>query len=512
MKSTKMLELLAISATIAIAALYWENLGGKASAQSDDAINSPEAFLETARLTAADGAENDYFGSSVVVSGDFAVVGSYNDDTVRGDGAGSAFVYVRNGNVWTLQQKLTAADGAADDNFGVAVAMSGDTIVIGADRDDTAAGSAYVFTRNGNVWTQQQKLTAFDRSGFDLFGHSVSISGETVVVGSFNADTPGAVDSGAAYVFTRSVGVWTLQQKLIASDADFRDNFGFSVAMGGDTVVVGAYQDDLVAGVDSGSAYVFTRTGSQWAQQQKLTASDAAEGDFFGVSAAISGNTVVIGAFFDDTVRGDSAGSAYVFIRTGTVWSQQQHLFASDGAAIDDFGYSVAISGNAIVVGAVAGDTSAGTNSGSAYLFTRTGTVWTEQQELAASNGGSPEDYFGTSVAVSGNTIIVGAFFDDLPVGENAGSAYIFATPGLNIGGRVTTPSGLILRNAAVLLTDSQNVKRAATTSSFGIYAFDNVVVGETYVISVGSKRFRFSPQILQFTASASNVDFVGLE
>ncbi len=452
------------------------------------------------------------FGSGVAISGDIAVVGSFEDDTPAGNAAGSAYVFVRNGNVWTQQQKLTASDGAAADNFGISVAISGDTLVIGAERDDTAAGSAYVFTRSGNVWTQQQKLTAPDRSGFDLLGHSVSISGDTVVVGAFNANTPGVEDAGAAYVYTRSGIVWTLQQKLTASDGAMQDNFGFSVGINGDTAVVGAYQDDIAAATDAGSAYIFTRSGTVWTQQQKLTASDGAEGDFFGESVAISGNTVVVGAFFDDTPGGESAGSAYVFTRSGTVWSQQQHLTASDGASIDDFGYSVAISGNTIVVGAVGGNTTTGANAGTAYVYTRNGTLWTEQQELAESDGGAAEDFFGSSVAISGNTVVVGSFFDDIPGIDNTGAAYIFTTPSVTVGGRVLTPTGLILRNAVVILTDSQNVRRTATTSSFGIYSFDNVIVGETYVLSVASKRFRFAPQISQFSANVSNFDLVGLE
>ncbi|MFT3742927.1 MAG: carboxypeptidase regulatory-like domain-containing protein [Pyrinomonadaceae bacterium] len=295
-------------------------------------------------------------------------------------------------------------------------------------------------------------------------------------------------------------------------DAGPSDNFGFSVGINGDTIVAGSYQDDSATATDAGSAYIFVRVAGVWTQQQKLSASDAAEGDFFGNAVAISGNTVVIGAFFDDTARGDSAGSAYAFTRNGTVWTEQQHLAASDGAAIDDFGYAVAVGGNTIIVGAIAGDTPGGISSGTAYVYTRNNNIWTEQQELIPFDGGAPEDFFGSSVAISGNTALVGEFFDDLNPIANAGSAYIFTTPSVNISGRVITPSGLPLRNATVSMTDRSNVKRTTTTSSFGIYTFDNVIIGETYTVSVVSKRFRFSPQILQFTTSVTNVDFVGLE
>ena len=165
-------------------------------------------------------------------------------------------------------------------------------------------------------------------------------------------DGAAGVDQGSAYVFVRSGGVWSQQQKLLASDAAAGDLFGVSVAISGETVVVGAPFDDGAAGFDQGSAYVFVRSGGVWSQQQKLEASDAAAGDMFGSSVAISGETVVVGAPLDDGAAGTDQGSAYVFVRSGGVWSQQQKLEASDAAAVDCFGFSVAISGETVVVGA----------------------------------------------------------------------------------------------------------------------------------------------------------------
>ncbi|MSQ08671.1 MAG: hypothetical protein EXR44_05165, partial [Dehalococcoidia bacterium] len=203
---------------------------------------------------------------------------------------------------WTQQQKLTASDGAANDFFGYSVAVSGDTAVVGAWGDDSAKGSAYVFTRSGSTWTQQQKLTASDGAAIDYFGYSVAVSGDTAVVGAYGDDSY----KGSAYVFTRSGSTWTQQQKLTASDGAANDYFGGSVAVSGDTAVVGAYGDDS----EKGSAYVFTRSGSTWTQQQKLTASDGAANDFFGWSVAVSGDTAVVGARSDDS----SKGSAYMFV------------------------------------------------------------------------------------------------------------------------------------------------------------------------------------------------------
>ena len=222
--------------------------------------------------------------------------------------------------------KLLASDGAAEDWFGYSVALDGDTAVVGSRFDDDngeASGSAFVYVRSGGVWTEQAKLTASDGAAFDEFGISVAIDGDTAVVGAWEAgDTPifGA-DNGWAYVFVRVGGVWTEQAKLIASDAEINENFGISVAVSGDTVVVGSWHDDDACPSDifcrSGSAYVFTRSGAVWTQQAKLTASDAAAGDQFGVSVAVDVDTAVVRALPCSSCAG--TGSAYVFTRSGGV-------------------------------------------------------------------------------------------------------------------------------------------------------------------------------------------------
>jgi len=304
--------------------------------------------------------------------------------------------------------KLTASDAEFGDVFGRSVALSGDTAVVGADLDDhaggTRAGSAYVFVRSGTDWAEQAKLTASDAAADDFFGYSVAVSGDTVVVGARNDDHAGGTNAGSVYVFVRSGTDWVEQAKLTASDATVRDYFGQSVALRGDTVVVGALDDG--AGQYSGSVYVFVRSGTTWSEQAKLTASDATADDQFGWSVALSGDTAVVGARVDD-VGGQNSGSAYVFVRSGTTWSQQAKLTASDAAADDFFGASVALSGGIAVVGAKQND-DAGQNSGSAYVFARSGTGWTEQAKLTASDaafGGS----FGSSVALSGETAVVGS-------------------------------------------------------------------------------------------------------
>ena len=324
---------------------------------------------QAAKLVATDGASSDYFGYSVAIDGDTAVIGAYGDDD-KGNASGSAYVFTRDvSGTWTQQAKLLAADGAVDDAFGVSIAIDGNTAVIGAPQDKDKgiySGSVYVYTRDvSGAWTQQAKLLANDGAAYDRFGYSVSISSDTVLIGACGDDGY----SGSTYVFTRDVGgTWTQQAKLLAADGAPGDYFGYSVAISGDTALIGADRDDS-KGKLSGSAYVFTRDiGGTWTQQAKLFAADGAPYDLFSYSVAISGDTVLIGAYGDDD-KGNASGSAYVFTRdvSGT-WTQQAKLLAADGAANDGFGYSVAISGDTVLIGAY-GDDDKGSDSGSVYVF-----------------------------------------------------------------------------------------------------------------------------------------------
>ena len=399
-----------------VSAIYTAGANGKC------APSVPGA--QQAKLTAADPAPDDWFGRSVAIDGQTAVVGSVGDDNVGTD-SGSAYVFTRSGATWTQEAKLTASDAAGSDNFGFSVAVSGDTAVVGAFGDDDRglnSGSAYVFTRTGTTWTQQAKLTASDGAQFDNFGRAVAIDGDSVLVGVLFDDNGGISNTGSAYVFTRTGTTWTQQAKLLAGDRAAGDGFGYAVAIDGDTALMGADLDDNV-GTDSGSAYVFTRSGTTWTQQAKLTASDAAANDGFGYAVSYNGDTALVGAFGDDD-GGSNSGSAYVFTRTGTTWTQQAKLTASDAAADDQFGIAVAVSAGTAILGAF-GDDDGGSASGSAYVFTSTGTTWTQQAKLTASDAAA-DDQFGIAVAVSAGTAILGAFGDD-DGGSASGSAYVFA-------------------------------------------------------------------------------------
>jgi hypothetical protein len=280
-------------------------------------------------------------------------------------------VFVRTGTTWTQQAKLVASDAAVEDQLGASVSLEGDTAVVGTIEDDDhgdRSGAAYVFVRSGTSWTQQAKLTPTDGAAADQFGISVSVSGNTAVVGTWGDDDLGN-SSGSAYVFVRSGTSWTQQAKLLAGDGAEADQFGVSVSVSGDTALIGAnLDDDDVHGSDAGGAYVFVRSGTSWTQQAKLTAPDGAGGDNFGDNVALQGDTALLGVPFDSDL-GAQSGSAYVFVRSGTSWTQQAKLLAGDGASADLFGVAVALSGNTALIGALGRD-DLGSSSGAAYVFT----------------------------------------------------------------------------------------------------------------------------------------------
>jgi hypothetical protein len=371
------------------------------------------AVCEMAKLLGFDGAAGDYFGASVAVSADVAVVGAPYDDDNGGD-AGSAYVYRWNGPSWTLESKLLASDGAGSDQFGWSVSVSGDVAVVGARFDDDnggQSGSAYVYRWNGSSWVET-KLLASDGADGDFLGWSVAVSGDVAVVGAYADDDNGSA-SGSAYVYRWNGSTWVEEAKLLASDGAMNDQFGRSVGVNGDTVVVGAYQDDD-SGNDAGAAYVYRWNGSSWLEEPKLLASDGAPLDSFGASVAVSGDLVVVGAP-NDGDNGGNSGSVYVYRWNGWSWVETK-LLASDGAAGDEFGYSVAASSDLAAVGAYRDDDNGG-SAGSAYVYRWNGSLWVEEAKLLASDG-AMGDQVGWSVGASGDVAVAGA-----PGSE---SAYVF--------------------------------------------------------------------------------------
>ncbi len=375
--------------------------------------------VETDEFVAVDGTAYDWFGYSVSISGNTAVTGAHWNEA-NGAGSGAAYVFTHDAGAWTQQAKLLPADGQPSDYFGFSVSICGDTAIVGtyADNDNGPdSGSAYIFIRTDGIWTQQAKILPADGVAYDLFGYSVSISGDTVIVGAFGDDDNGNNASGSAYVFTRTAGVWTQQAKFTASDGARNDHFGHAVTIEGDTAVVGA-RNDNDNGSDSGSAYVFARTGETWVQQAKLLPADGAAEEEFGAALAIDGDTTLIGAR-----RGENGGSAYVFVHTEGTWTQQAKLVADDASLGDEFGVSVAINNNTALIGA-SWDDEPGSATGSAYVFTRTDGIWTQQAKLLPAVT-TAYDHFGEFVAFNGDTALIGSYKDD-DTDWDSGSIYVF--------------------------------------------------------------------------------------
>ena len=368
---------------------------------------SAQNWQQVTKVVASDRTISDLFGRSVAISGDYAVVGTIK--STQGY-AGSAYIFKRNGTTWTQEAKIVASDRGTGDNFGSSVAINGDYVVIGAyqDGEDTGgfngminAGSVYIFKRNGTDWTQEAKIVALDRHEGDAFGISVSISGDYVVVGAFGKSTNTSVSSGSAYIFKRNGTMWAQEAKIVASDLISNDNFGISVSISGDYAVVGArYEDEDASGGNpigqAGSAYIFKRNGTTWTQEAKIVASDRGAEDYFGSNVAIDGDYIVVSTpLEDEDANGNntliSSGSAYIFKRNGTTWTQEAKIVASDRSAGDNFGISVSISGDYIIVGANAESEDAiGGNTlgdaGSAYIFTRSLIVPVELTDFKGRN------------------------------------------------------------------------------------------------------------------------------
>jgi hypothetical protein len=481
------------------------------AARGESGRAAANVFTETSKLLAADGAAGDDFGFSVSIDSNTAIAGAWAGNVGTNSNQGSVYVFFRTGTAWTLQQKLTASDGAENDGFGVSVAIDGDTIIVGAWHDNVGInigqGSAYVFTRSGTTWTEQQKLLASDGLETDNFGKSVAIDGNTAIIGAPQDDVDNHGESGSAYVFVRSGTVWTQQAHLFASDGAHQDIF-YAVAISGDTALVGAYGDDIGANGNQGSAYVFVRSGTVWTQQQKLTASDGAAGDSFGNggwSVAIDGNTAVIGATQDDVGGNMDQGSAYVFVRSGTTWTEQAHLFSPDGATLSNFG-SVAIEGNTILAGGSGTNIGLNQGVGAAYVFVRNGTVWTMQKQLIASDG-AEADHLGFSVAISGNKIFAGAYQANIGTANDQGTAYVFISK-VSLSGRVLTNGGYGVAKATVQITLANGETRYTLTTPFGYYRFDEIEADQTATVSVVSKQLQFTPQMVTLDNNIANLDF----
>ncbi|MEI8026018.1 MAG: hypothetical protein WCI18_06700 [Pseudomonadota bacterium] len=452
-------------------------------------------WSQVAYIKASNAEASDTFGASLALSGDTAIIAAYNEDSNQTTitnlttsstdntamSAGASYIYKRTGSTWAQQAYLKASNAEVNDYYGSAVAISGDTAVVGAFGEDSSqttitngltsstdntapnSGASYIYKRTGSTWVQEAYLKATNAGAFDYFGGTVALSGDTVIIGAYYEDssqttiTNGTTSStedtanaaGASYIYRRTSSTWSQEAYLKASNANAYIYFGTSLALSGDTAVVGAYGEassqttitngptsstDILASY-AGASYIYKRTGSAWAQEAYLKASNADSYDYFGVKVALSGDTAVVGAYRESsnqttitngtTSSADNsayqAGAAYIFRRTGSVWAQEAYLKASNSAAYDNFGGSVGISGDTAVMGANGEDSNqtfitygtassannSASNSGATYIYKRTGSTWVQKAYLKDSNLDAG-DYFGSSVSISGDTTVIG--------------------------------------------------------------------------------------------------------
>ena len=375
------------------------------------------------------GPANDFFGRSVAIDGDTAVVGAELDNTSAAANAGAAYVFVRDGAAWTLQATLNAPLGARGAWFGSALAIDDDTLVVGERAAASAlAGAAYVYRRQGDVWNLQQRLQANSVDAYGMFGTAVALQGDRMLIGA-----PGVGPNlyGRAYVFEHVADVWQQMAVLQAADETATNRFGNAVALDGDTVLIGAALADSPGKADAGAGYVFELDSGQWQQRARLAAADAEAGDLFGSSVALRGEEALLGALSAGPV-GQRSGAAYLFRRSGGAWTQQQRLSvasAADGASV---GREVALGPHLLVVGATRDAYSEQTPPGAVYLFGRDGggNDFTPLATLQPPDS-QMRDGYGHALAFDGHALLVGmpgsATVDG--VHPRAGAAWLHRLP-----------------------------------------------------------------------------------
>ncbi len=372
----------------------------------------------------SDGASEDELGRSVAISGNYAVVGAPFHNTNGNADRGKAYIFFYNGTTWSQQAILTSSDGGTFNNFGESVATDGTYAVVGASGYN-GQGKVYVFVRNGTTWSQQAMLTASDAAAGDNFGNCVSIHSDFILAGATHCDYGGHTDKGKAYIFERTGTAWPQTAILTPPDGATGDWFGSAVSLSGAYALVGAPNHDTNGHANRGKAYVYVWEGTSWSHQASLIADDGTQLDFYGDAVSISGDYAVIGAAEHDSHGYDAKGKAYVYMRSGSNWSQTSKMTAPDGNAGDRFGESVSILGDQILVGANQPNISNSIGAGKAYLFTRVGSNWNYTAGLSAADG-LFDDEFGASVAVSTNHCIVGAPEHDAASQNKRGKIYFF--------------------------------------------------------------------------------------
>ncbi len=531
---------------------------------------SQEAYLKSTNIG------SDVFGSAIAASGRFAAVATVSEDS-SGTGvnstpdeaapeSGAVYLYERIDGVWSFHSFLKASNTDAGDAFGAEVVIDGDLLAISAtgessnatgingdeaNNDAMNSGAVYIFRLEGDTWVQEAYLKASNSDTNDRFGTALALDGDTLVVGA--PDDEGAnTETGSAYVFVRSAGVWTEQARLNAAIWGNRDDFGTAVAIDGDTIVVGAPNEDGSAtgvngavnndGNNAGAAYVFTRSGATWSETAYLKASNTDPEDRFGSAVTISGNTIAVGSVHErgsigginpvsnnDILR---TGAVYVFVEKGAGWEPEATIKAAYPTLNDEFGNQVELSGDLLVVASykesgassgIDGDetTDGSASSGAVYLFTREGSTWTQDRYLKASNAGSG-DQFGGAIAIhsedAGDLLIVGAGNEDGSSpginGEdnnlwgNAGAAYAFSIPRPVIGVKFGNTN--LTSNAGTLNLRKGNVGKRARAKTFTIDSLGWSDLSDLRVAASGKQRrdFKFTQPLAKTLAPDTSTTF----
>ena len=417
--------ILPLAPLLAVITLALSLAGAPATLAAPGADPLARLAVQQAQLTGADATAGDVFGYAVALDGDVAVVGAPFKTIGATIHQGAAYIFTRSGAVWSQQAELTPPDGAVEDYFGKSVTIDGSTAIIGAPsktvNGHAMQGAAYVYTRSGTFWSQQAVFTAGDGVAYDGFASALALEDDLAIVGVPGRYEDGHYGQGVAYVFTRSDDAWSLRTKLTATGGAANDRFGTSLAMDGNSLLVGApgRRVDLKEG--QGAVFAFIGSGASWVQQAELTAADGEVADSFGQSVALDSDTALIGAY--DRAVGDRAwqGAAYVFTRTASTWSQQAELTAADGAMRDYFGRSVSLEGDTALVGA-----QGHLGQGAAYVFTRKGTLWSQRSMLLGADppGG---DAFGFCLDLDGDSALIGSQTRTVGTNTLQGTAYVFA-------------------------------------------------------------------------------------
>ena len=433
-----------IRAVIAVALLRIGGFAEGASGQGCDPIQQTKLLVQ-------DGSAFQYYGYTLALFGPTMAIGAPGDQD-NGGGSGAVYVYRGTGSEWAQEAKLHPLDGHSDHWFGWTVALSDDVLIAGATSDNTngtGSGAAYVFRYNGSEWGQEAKLVSQGGEPYNFAGSAVAIDGNTAMVGAPRDDYDTAY--GKVYVFEREDGVWIEKTTIWPSFNEYSAQFGSAIALVGDLAVIGApWGTDFQGHSDCGNVFVFRFDGSQWVEEAILLASDRADQDQFGYWVDANENTIVVGAPWDDD-QGDKSGSVYIFQYDGNSWVEYAKLLPSDGTAGDGFGDPVAIFDDALLVGA-SGSDDHGSQSGAAYLFRLDGTQWLEESKITVSDGAS-EDWFGGRFALGEGTAVIASPGDD-DNGRESGSAYVFdlgcndCPPDLNGDGLVNTQDFVAFLNA----------------------------------------------------------------